>query len=105
MQEESYTSGCSAIDIEPVTKKYYNKSRRITRGLFKSGYGILNADINGSLNILRKAEKCIPLLESDFNYSECLKAIKDYIVKGCIIVEGPMVEKDALLVKNTYEKL
>ncbi|MBO0541875.1 transposase [Clostridium botulinum] len=60
LQEESYTSGCSAIDLEPVTKKYYNKSRRITRGLFKSGYGILNADINGSLNILRKAEKCIP---------------------------------------------
>lgn len=60
MQEESYTSGCSAIDLEPVTKKYYNKSRRITRGLFKSSLGILNADINGSLNILRKAEKCIP---------------------------------------------
>ncbi|MCW6059640.1 transposase [Clostridium sporogenes] len=60
LQEESYTSGCSAIDLEPVTKKYYNKSRRITRGLFKSGHGILNADINGSLNILRKSEKCIP---------------------------------------------
>lgn len=60
LQEESYTSGCSAIDLEPISKKYYNKSRRITRGLFKSGYGVLNADINGSLNILRKAEKCIP---------------------------------------------
>ena len=60
LQEESYTSGCSAIDLEPITKKYYNKSRRITRGLFKSGYGLVNADINGSLNILRKAEKCIP---------------------------------------------
>ena len=60
VSEESYTSGCSAIDLEPISKKYYNKSRRITRGLFKSGYGVLNADINGSLNILRKAEKCIP---------------------------------------------
>lgn len=60
LQEESYTSGCSAIDLEPISKKYYNKSRRITRGLFKSGYGVLNSDINGSLNILRKAEKCIP---------------------------------------------
>lgn len=60
LQEETYTSGCSVIDLEPITKKYYNKSRRITRGLFKSGYGILNADINGSLNILRKAEQCIP---------------------------------------------
>ena len=60
LQEESYTSGCSAIDLEPITKKYYEKSRRIARGLFQSTYGIVNADINGSLNILRKAEKCIP---------------------------------------------
>ncbi|ACQ51740.1 AP endonuclease [Clostridium botulinum] len=60
----------------------------------------------GGINYNEKGEKNhLPLLESDFNYSECLKAIKDYNVKGCIIVEGPLVEKDALLVKNTYEKL
>ncbi|RFM19351.1 AP endonuclease [Clostridium botulinum] len=60
----------------------------------------------GGINYNEKGEKNhLPLLESDFNYSKCLKAIKDYNVKGCIIVEGPLVEKDALLVKNTYEKL
>lgn len=59
-QEESYTSGCSALDLEDITKKNYNKSRRIVRGLFLSGYGLINSDINGSLNILRKSEKCIP---------------------------------------------
>ena len=59
-QEESYTSGCSALDLEAITKKNYNKSRRIVRGLFLSGYGLINSDINGSLNILRKSEKCIP---------------------------------------------
>ncbi|MDF2543038.1 MAG: Xylose isomerase protein barrel [Herbinix sp.] len=47
----------------------------------------------------------LPLLESDFNYVECLKAIKDFDVKGCIILEGPLVEKDAILLKNTYSKL
>lgn len=60
----------------------------------------------GGINYNEKGEKNhLPLLESDFNYLECLKAIKDYHVKGCIIVEGPLVEKDALLVKNTFEKL
>ena len=59
-QEESYTSGCSALDLEPITKKSYDKSRRIVRGLFVSSYGLINSDINGSLNILRKSEKCIP---------------------------------------------
>ena len=46
-----------------------------------------------------------PLLQSDFNYVDCLKAIKEFKIKGCIISEGPMVEKDALLLKETYKKL
>lgn len=59
MQNEAYTSGCSALDLEPINKKYYNKNRRIKRGLFISDTGItINADINGSLNILRKYNKC-----------------------------------------------
>lgn len=60
----------------------------------------------GGINYNEKGEKNhLPLLESDFNYLECLKAIKDFHVKGCIILEGPLVEKDALLLKNTYFRL
>ena len=52
---EEYTSGVSSIDKEEISRKYYNKARRIKRGLFKTNSGkIINADINGSLNILRK---------------------------------------------------
>lgn len=47
----------------------------------------------------------LPVLDSDFNYKSCLQAIKDFQVKGCIIAEGPLVEQDALLLKNTYAKL
>jgi len=57
-QEERYTSGVSAFDLEPINKKHYNKARRIKRGLFRTESGLLvNADINGSLNILRKHMK------------------------------------------------
>ncbi len=57
-QEERYTSGVSAFDLEPINKRHYNKARRIQRGLFRTGSGLLiNADINGSLNILRKHMK------------------------------------------------
>jgi deoxyribonuclease IV len=60
----------------------------------------------GGINYGEKGEKNhLPLLESDFNFRDCLRALKDFNVKGCIISEGPMVEKDALLLKNTYEKL
>ena len=62
-QKENYTSGVSSLDLEPVTKKYYDGSRRVHRGLFVSNKGLkINADINGSLNIMRKylKDKCIP---------------------------------------------
>ena len=52
---EKYTSGVSAIDNEEVKKENYNKKRRKYRGLFITEEGKkINADINGSLNILRK---------------------------------------------------
>ena len=56
--KESYTSKCSALDLEPISKKEDNNylGRRIHRGLFRTGEGILiNADVNASLNILRNA--------------------------------------------------
>ena len=60
----------------------------------------------GGINYSEKGERNhLPLLESDFNYKECLKAIKDFDVKGCVISEGPLVEVDALLLKNTYNSL
>jgi putative transposase len=50
VQNESYTSGVSAFDLEEINKKNYNKTRRIKRGLFQTESGLLvNADVNGSL--------------------------------------------------------
>ena len=59
---EKYTSGVSAIDKEEIVKEKYNKKRRISRGIFVTNKGKkINADINGSLNILRKyIKKSIP---------------------------------------------
>lgn len=55
-QEESYTSKCSFLDLEKIGKKESYAGKRIRRGLFRSGKGILiNADVNGSYNIIRKA--------------------------------------------------
>lgn len=54
-REESYTSKCSFLDMEPIRKSDSYCGKRKRRGLFQSKEGILmNADINGSLNILRK---------------------------------------------------
>jgi len=53
--EESYTSKCSFLDNEPISKHEQYAGKRIKRGLFRSASGkCLNADVNGSYNILRK---------------------------------------------------
>ena len=53
--EESHTSKCSFIDKEEICHHNSYMGRRMRRGLFKSKEGKkYNADINGSLNILRK---------------------------------------------------
>lgn len=64
MQKESFTSSVSALDLELVNKAFANKKRRVVRGLFKSSFGYINSDINGSLNIMMKYDmyKNIPRL-------------------------------------------
>ena len=53
--EESYTSKCSFLDLEEVAKQKEYLGKRVKRGLFQTKEGLLvNADVNGSLNIGRK---------------------------------------------------
>ena len=54
--EESYTSKCSFLDGEEICKHDVYMGRRIKRGLFVSKDGRkINADVNGSYNIMKKA--------------------------------------------------
>lgn len=54
--EESYTSKCSFFDNEEIRKHETYLGKRIKRGLFKTKIGkLINADVNGSYNIMKKA--------------------------------------------------
>lgn len=46
--------------------------------------------------------KHLNMKESDFNYVDLVKALKDYKVKGLVISESPNLEEDALLLQETY---
>ena len=76
---ESYTSGCSCLDGEKVGKTNYKKSRRISRGMFRSNQGILiNADVNGAYNILYKFTKTSAKSISEYVVYSQLKANNMY---------------------------
>ena len=70
-QEESYTSKASYLDNDNIpiykeeTEEIKFSGRRIKRGIYKTKQGkIINADLNGALNILKKSgEKLIEELE------------------------------------------
>ena len=58
-REESYTSKSSFLDHDPIPNLKDDKisfsGERIKRGLYRSGSGrLINADVNGSYNIMRK---------------------------------------------------
>jgi putative transposase len=73
MTEESYTSKCSFIDGEELKFHQTYKGSRVCRGLFISSKGVkINADINGSYNILRKV---VPR----FKYEKGIVALKGTI--------------------------
>ena len=54
----------------------------------------------------QKGEKCHLILEeSDMNYKDLLKALKEFNVKGALVCESPNIETDTKLLKDYYMSL
>lgn len=74
--EEAYTSKCSFLDLETISKRKESLGKRIKHGLFQSKKGIrINTDVNGSLNIGRKY-----LTEQGLYTNELHKELVSYMV-------------------------
>lgn len=53
---EDYTSKCSFLDKEMIVRHSKYEGERISRGLFQTSTGLLiNSDVNGGYNIIKKA--------------------------------------------------
>ncbi|CDC20884.1 MAG: TIM barrel protein [Candidatus Gastranaerophilaceae bacterium] len=50
-------------------------------------------------------KKHLLLEESDMNYKDLLKAFKKFDVKGVVVCESPIMEKDAVILKEFYNSL
>lgn len=55
--DESYTSGVDSLKDVAVNKENYTPEARKYRGMFKSIFGLINEDVNGARNILKKFKK------------------------------------------------
>jgi len=82
--EESYTSKTDAVNWETVEKHDTYSGKRGPRGLFRSAKKVLvNADVNGAINIMRKA------LEGKSNM---LKELQEWIEKSKNICNPKVVK-------------
>lgn len=80
--EESHTSKCSFLDKESVEHHEKYKGKRVKRGLFKTSKGILiNADVNGSLNIGRKYLTKLGLYTGELHQSLIQFMVNPQLVK------------------------
>lgn len=78
---------------------------KVENSLGKEGLENMHMHISG-IEYDRNGEKRhLTLKESDFNYPELLRALKEFDVKGLVICESPIMEEDALLLKKTYMEL
>ena len=90
IREESYTSksNCLNYDYIPTYKKEDNKEykftgKRIKRGLFRTESDILiNADVNGAVNILRKEFGNVKIETDNIKYLTNPEVIKELIKTG-----------------------
>jgi len=78
---------------------------QIKERLGRAALDNMHIHVSGIAYGSRGETKHLNLKESDFQYMEFLKALKDYDVKGLVICESPNLEEDALLLQATYDTL
>ncbi|MBN2051976.1 TIM barrel protein [Candidatus Woesearchaeota archaeon] len=78
---------------------------KLEKGIGREALDNMHIHISG-IEYGEKGEKNhLVLKESDMNYKDLMRALKDFKCKGCVINESPNLEVDAELMKKEYEKL
>ncbi len=78
---------------------------RIEKRLGRAALDNMHIHASGIAYGKKGEQKHLDLEESDFQYVEFIKALRDYDVKGLLICESPSLEGDALLLQTTYNSL
>ena len=78
---------------------------RIEERLGRNALDDIHIHVSGIAYGKKGEIKHLNMEESDFQYVEFVRALKDCDVKGLLICESPSLEDDALLLQNTYMTL
>ena len=79
--------------------------QQVEKGLGRAALDNMHIHFSGIRYGAKGEIKHLDLEESDLHYSDLLKALGAYEVKGLVICESPNLEEDALLLQETYDGL
>jgi deoxyribonuclease IV len=78
---------------------------KVEESLGKEGISDLHMHISGVEYDANGEKRHLNLDESDFNYPEIMKALKEFKIQGRIILESPVLEQDALMLRKIYAEI
>ncbi len=79
--------------------------QQVEKGLGRAALDDMHIHFSGIHYGAKGEIKHLDLEESDLHYTDLLKALRDYEVKGLVICESPNLEEDAILLQETYDGL
>ncbi len=78
---------------------------RVEESLGKEGLSNMHMHISGVEYGTNGEKRHLNLKESDFNYPELMIALKEFKVRGRVILESPVLEQDAFMLREIYTEL
>lgn len=73
--------------------------------LGKEGLSNMHMHVSGVEYNEKGERRHLNLEESDFNYPELMQVLKEFKVRGRVILESPVLEQDALMLRKIYADL
>lgn len=78
---------------------------RVEENLGKQGLSNMHMHISGVEYGKNGEKRHLTLKESDLNYPELMKALKEFKAQGRVILESPILEEDALMLRKLYNEI
>jgi deoxyribonuclease IV len=73
--------------------------------LGKEGLSNMHMHVSGVEYGINGEKRHLNLKESDFNYPEIIRVLKEFKARGRVILESPILEEDALMLRKLYNEI
>ena len=78
---------------------------KVEEALGKEGLSNMHMHVSGVEYSSNGERKHLNLKESDFNYPELMNVLNEFKIRGRMILESPVLEQDALMLRKIYTEL